>query len=115
APHLLARPHVLALPIMVLWFGELVRAMDRRGSPPWWLLAVIALWANLHGGFVLGLALAALAACDVLWNAEPASRVRLFWRWGLFGLAALAMSGLTPYGWEAILGSRRILGLGEAL
>ena len=29
-PHLLARPHVLALPVMVLWVGELIAAADRR-------------------------------------------------------------------------------------
>src|SRR4051812_39210433 len=57
APHALARPHVLALPVMVGWVGGLIAAADRRGAPPLWLLALMALWANLHGGFVFGLAL----------------------------------------------------------
>jgi len=54
APHLLARPHVLALPVMVAWVGGLIAAADRRDAPSFWLLPLIALWANLHGGFVLG-------------------------------------------------------------
>jgi len=31
-PHLLARPHVLALPVMVAWVGGLIAAADRRGA-----------------------------------------------------------------------------------
>ena len=32
-PHLLARPHVLALPVMVAWVGGMIAAADRRGAP----------------------------------------------------------------------------------
>ena len=56
-PHLLARPHVLALPVMVAWVGGLIAAADRRAAPSLWLLPLMALWANLHGGFVFGLLL----------------------------------------------------------
>src|SRR5882672_5893084 len=48
-PHLLARPHVLAMPVMILWIGGLVEAADRRTAPSFWLLPLLALWANLHG------------------------------------------------------------------
>ena len=34
APHMLARPHVLMMPIMVAWAAALVRCMDRRAPPP---------------------------------------------------------------------------------
>src|SRR5207237_8629300 len=56
APHLVARPHVLALPFLVFWTTELVRAVDDRRPPPLGLLAVMTLWANVHGGFTAGLA-----------------------------------------------------------
>ena len=36
-------------------------------------------------------------------------------RWFAFGLAALAACCVTPYGWESILASRKILDLGELL
>jgi hypothetical protein len=50
-----------------------------------------------------------------LWNAEPSQRKPLALRWAVFGLAALAACCFTPYGWESILASRKILDLGELL
>jgi hypothetical protein len=114
-PHLLARPHVLAMPVMVLWIGGLIEAADRRAAPSFALLPLIALWANLHGGFVFGLFMIGPIALDVLVNAEAASRKALVARWAAFGFAALIASGVTPYGWDALLASRKILGLGSAL
>jgi hypothetical protein len=115
APHLLARPHVLAMPAMVLWIGGLIDAADRRASPSFWLLPVIALWANLHGGFVFGLFLVGPIALDALVNAEASLRKTLLLRWAGFGIAALVASCCTPYGWDALLASRKILCLGSAL
>ena len=109
AHHFLARPHVLAMPVMVAWIGGLMAASDTRTRPSLWLLPLIALWANLHGGFVLGLALIGPIALDALWNAEPAQRKSVVVQWALFGLAALAAACLTPYGWNSILAARKIL------
>jgi hypothetical protein len=114
-PHMLARPHVLAMPVMVAWIAGLVAAMDRRAAPSPWLLPLIALWANLHGGFVLGIALVAPMALDVILNAAKPARLALALRWGLFGVAALAAGCITPYGWDSLLASQKILSLGEAL
>lgn len=113
--HLLARPHVLAMPMMVAWVGGLVAAMDRRGAPSLALLPLIALWANLHGGFVLGLALIAPIGLDAIFHAEVRAQKALLLSWALFGVAACAASCLTPYGWESLLAARRILNLGAAL
>lgn len=115
APHMLARPHALALPVMVLWVAGLVRAIDEDRAPSFWLLPLIALWANLHGGFTFGLMLIAPVAFEALINAPANERLRVFMRWALFGLAALATACVTPYGPESILVTRRILGLGPAL
>ena len=73
-PHLLARPHVLAMPVMVAWVGGLIAAADRREAPFYFLLPLMALWANLHGGFVLGLMLVAALALDAVLSAEAGSR-----------------------------------------
>jgi hypothetical protein len=113
--HLLARPHVLALPVMVVWASGLVAASDRGEGPSFWLLPLIALWANLHGGFVFGLVLLGAFALDALWNTAPAHRKSVFLRWAAFGLAALAACCVTPYGWGSILAARKILDLGELL
>ncbi|RYX99096.1 MAG: hypothetical protein EON84_01985 [Bradyrhizobiaceae bacterium] len=115
AGHMLARPHLLAMPVMVAWVAGLVDAMDRRTVPSFWLLPLMVLWANLHGGFVLGLALIGPIALDAIWHATGHRQPRVLVGWVLFGLAALAASCITPYGWEALLASRRILSLGAAL
>lgn len=114
-PHLLARPHVLALPVMMAWVGGMIAAVDRRRPPSFWLLPLMALWANLHGGFVFGLVLIAPIALDAVVTAEARLRRSLVLRWAAFGLAALLTSFATPYGWNALLASQKILGLGAAL
>lgn len=115
APHMLARPHALALPVMVLWVAGLVRAIDEKRAPSFWLLPLIVLWANLHGGFTFGLMLIAPVALEALINARADERLRVVARWALFGVAAVAAACVTPYGPESILVTRRILGLGPAL
>jgi hypothetical protein len=115
APHLLARPHVLALPIMVAWIGGLIVAADRRQAPSFWLLPLMALWANVHGGFVFGLVMIAPIALDAVIQAEANQRTALAARWAVFAALALAAGCCTPYGWESLLASRKILELGSAL
>ncbi|MEZ5936576.1 MAG: hypothetical protein R3F54_32720 [Alphaproteobacteria bacterium] len=114
-PHLLARPHVLALPVLVAWAAGLIAAADRREAPSWRLLPLMTLWANLHGGFVFGLLLVGGLALDAMWNADAHAQKKLLLRWFAFGLAALAASCITPYGWNALLASQKILSLGAAL
>ncbi len=75
----------------------------------------MALWANLHGGFVFGLAMIAPIALDAVMNADARARQSLVLRWAAFALAALLASCCTPYGWNALLASRKILALGSAL
>jgi len=115
APHMLARPHALALPVMVMWVAGLVRAIDEKRAPSFWLLPLIALWANLHGGFTFGLMLIAPVALEALLAARAEERARVLTRWALFGFAALVAACITPYGPESLLVTRRILGLGPAL
>jgi hypothetical protein len=115
APHLLARPHALAMPVMVMWIGGLIAAADRREAPSFWLLLWLALWANLHGGFVFGVMMVAPIALDAVVGAEASQRKPLAVRWAVFGLAALVASCCTPCGWDALLASKKILSLGAAL
>jgi hypothetical protein len=114
-PHLLARPHVLALPLMVAWVGGLIAAADRREAPSFALLPLIALWANLHGGFVFGIMIVAPIALDCVVSADVSARRMLLLRWFVFGVASLAAACCTPYGWDSLLASRKILELGSAL
>ncbi len=113
--HLLARPHVLALPVMVAWIGAMMSAAERRTYPSFFLLPLMTIWASLHGGFVLGLALIGPIALEAVWGAAPQQRIPLFARWFLFGCAALAASCCTPYGWYTLLAVTRILEMGKLL
>ncbi len=115
SPHLVARPHVLALPVMVAWAAGLVRAVDERHAPSFALLPLMTLWANLHGGFVLGIALIAPLALEAILHSGATERQRELSRWALFALLALAVCCITPYGPQSVLATSRILRLGDAL
>ncbi len=114
--HFLARPHVLAFPFMLWWVSGLVRAVEERRAPKPVLLIAMLLWANLHGGFTLGLMLAGALALDALIGARDAPERRaLLIAWAKFGVAALLAACVTPYGPESMLVTLRIFGLGDAL
>ena len=115
SPHMLARPHMLALPLMVAWVAALIRAVDIGRTPPWQLIPLMTLWANLHGSFTFGLAMIGAVACEALWNASHAERLRVVRQWAVFGVLALAAACLNPYGPEMILVTFRTIALGQAL
>ena len=115
APHMLARPHALTLPIMVAWAAALVRCMDRHGPPPYWALPLLVLWANLHGSVVLALGLIGPAVLEALLNEKRSEWPRVLLRWVPFAALALVACCLTPYGPQPLLMPLTTLGLGPAL
>jgi hypothetical protein len=109
-PHLLARPHVLALPVLVAWCGALLRARDEAWGPPWAILPVMVLWANLHGSFMFGVALAGFCAGEaILLRASGRSRFAEATRWGGFATASIAAALLTPNGVAALVQPLRLI------
>jgi hypothetical protein len=115
APHMLARPHVLTLPIMVAWAAALVRCMDRHAPPPYWALPLLVLWANLHGSVVLALGLIGPAVLEALLDQKRSEWPRVLLRWLPFTTLAVAACCLTPYGPGSLLMPLTTLGLGPAL
>ena len=115
APHFLVRPHVLSFPLVVLWIAGLVRAAETRTAPSPILLALMILWANLHGGFTLGLALIVPFAIEAVMAAAPTDRVGAAKRWGAFLGAAVLAALVTPYGYRAIWATYQVFGGNEAL
>jgi hypothetical protein len=114
--HLLARPHILAMPVMMSWTIALVQASEAKRSPPLWTLTLLILWANLHGGFTLGLALAGAFAMEALSHSDKGCRAETAKSWGFFLLLAVASALVTPHGVEGILFTWHILfNLGSAL
>jgi len=100
---LLARPHLLALPILEVWAAELLRARAEGRSPHWFMLPLMTLWANLHGSFLFGVALIGPFALEALLAAKPAQRLAVVLHWGAFGIATLVMALLNPHGVQILL------------
>ena len=108
---LLARPHLLALPLMAAWFSCLLAARDAGGAPPIWLAGLMTPWSNMHGGFVFGLALIVPFAGEAVFEAQPGDRFRLARRWALFGFSATAAALVNPYGIDLLLLPLRLASL----
>jgi hypothetical protein len=115
APHMLARPHALVLPVMVAWVAALVRAIERRNAPPFAFLPLIALWANLHGSVAVGVAFIAPAALEAVLQAPRSEWSKIVQRWSLFAALAVVAASLTPYGPGILLAPANTLSLGSAL
>ena len=101
---LIIRPQTFSLLLFVVLYGVLVAA-ERR---PWLLLVppgLLALWANLHGGFPIGLALIGCFVLAAAWQAWW-SRGRQAWRDGRAWAYSLCLAACTlatfanPYSWQ---------------
>ena len=100
-PMLLARPHVLTWPLLALWTWLLMRAREQDRAPPLVAALLMALWANLHGGFVFGLAIAGAFGLEAL-LASP-DKPRALRQWALFGLACLIAVFINGNGVEGVI------------
>jgi len=102
--HWLARPHLFTLLFVVIWCGILESDRPRRllVLPP-----LMLLWANLHGGFIAGLALLAFNSLGelalTLTAAGPEARaagLSRTWRYSGTLAACFAVTLINPYGWN---------------
>lgn len=75
--HILARPHMIALPMLVLWMGQVLKAREKGRAPPPWLAPLAMVWANLHGSVIFGLAFTAPFALEAFLEARGAALARL--------------------------------------
>ncbi len=115
-PHVLARPHVFTLPILMAWAAGLVWARSEQRAPSACLTALMALWANLHGGYLFGLGLAGLLAVEAVLRAPDwRIRRRAACGWALFGVLAVGAALLTPYGVAGLLLPFRLTGMSFAM
>lgn len=108
APGMLARPHFLVLPVLALWTIALMDARQRGRAPPPALALVMALWANLHSSFVVGLLIAGAFALEAALDLR-AWRLRPLAGWAAF-LALSALAALaTPHGLAGVLFPLQVL------
>jgi hypothetical protein len=114
--HLLARPHMAALPLAVIWIAALVRSRRKGGVPSFYLLPLMTLWANLHGSFMLGLLFTALFGAEAVFESENADRaLEAARRWLIFIFASALAAMLTPHGLTAFLFPIRLISAQAAL
>lgn len=105
--HWLARPHLFTLFFAVLFYSVLERVREGKTRLLWVLPPAVALWTNLHGGFLAGiLIIAAYGAGELLRFAFEADVQARAEAWMLSrgylacAAASLAASVLNPYGWR---------------
>ncbi len=106
--HLLARPHMLAMPLLVLWSGMLFQARDTGSAPPFRLLPAMVLWANLHDSYMFGLLLALYLAAEAVLAGPRRLEAR---RWGLFSALALVAALATPNGLAGFVQPFRLMAM----
>jgi hypothetical protein len=97
AGSLLARPHLLALPLLEMWTAGLVIAREEGRAPSWKLLPLMVLWANLHSSFLIGLLLILPFALEAV-EEESQTRAAALRHWGIFGGLSLLAAMISPHG-----------------
>jgi hypothetical protein len=100
---------VLAWPLIALWTWLMMRARERDRAPPLAAALLMVLWANLHGSFVIGLAIAAAFGLEALVAASDRARALRIWGW--FGLACAAAVFVNANGIAGVLHPLRIANL----
>jgi hypothetical protein len=110
APGMLARPHLLVLPLLAFWTVELLKAREAKTAPPIWLALFMVLWANLHSSFVVGYGLAAALGLEALLDSKHWTR-RGFIGWFGFLLLSLLATLATPHGIDGLTFPLKVLNM----
>jgi hypothetical protein len=96
--HFLARPHIVTLLLTPLSVWALDRDRRQAWGWIWGLPLLVALWTNLHGGFLVVFTLLAVRLGDSVF-ARPRIRAAVR-RDILLTVACAAATLLNPYGWR---------------
>ena len=102
APGMLARPHLMSLPLLVGWTWLLLDARAKGRTPSFGWVLLIPLWANIHGSALFAAALAGFFATEALLT-RPAEWRRTVRQWAPFVAAALLGLLATPRGLEGVI------------
>jgi hypothetical protein len=94
--HFLARPHVFTLLFLVIAAWTIERDRREPSRRIWLLIPLMALWANLHGGFFIVFPLLGLLAVGEFLEGHPDRAIR----YAAVCLASAAATLANPYGWH---------------
>jgi hypothetical protein len=100
-PAYLARPHMLALPLLAGWMLLMIRAREQDRAPSLWLGLMMLVWVNAHASFIVGIAIAGAFGLEALIEAPRDRRWRVGRDWGLFGAILLVAGLCNPAGFHA--------------
>jgi hypothetical protein len=106
-PHIQFRPQLHTYALFALMLAVLAEDNYRRSGPLWLMVPMMALWSNLHGGFIIGVIslviYSAAAGLVDLFEGRGLKRAR---RLGAIAAASIAATLLPPAGmnaWRAVL------------
>jgi len=108
-PMMLARPHLLAWPLIALWTWLMLRARERGRAPPLIAALLMIAWANLHGSFVMGLFIAGAFGVEAVVSTED--KVLAVRRWIVFGVASVIAVFVNANGIHGVIHPLRIANL----
>ena len=98
-PVVLSRPHIFTMAIAVYFTARMFRAAEAKQSPPYWALALVVLWANLHGSFTLSFVIAGFAFLHLLENVRLTDKPLLI-KWIVFLVLCPVAALIHPYTYQ---------------
>jgi len=104
--HLQIRPQLFTLPLLAALMWLLERQTYRGHALSWLVVPMFALWANLHAGFIAGLAaLATYSVASIITHIGEPNAAKRAARLTTITIAAAAATLVNPYGlgdWYAV-------------
>ena len=94
--HFLARPHIFTTLLAAVTLWMLDRDWANPGGRVWLLVPIAAVWANLHGGFLV--LIVSLGVFSV--SASVRRDRQRAQRYGILTAACLVATLINPYGWK---------------
>jgi hypothetical protein len=105
--YLTASPNISTMLFCVIFYGECLKRRKFFGLPAIFLLpAIMVLWANLHGGFLLGLLIIGVFGGVALLRRDWVN----FKIYSLAGVGCFIATFINPLGWHIYEGLATVLG-----
>jgi hypothetical protein len=100
--YLAASPNISTMLFSVLFYGECLKRTRCR----FFLPAIMVLWANLHGGFLLGIVIVGVFGVVALLRRDWVN----FKIYGFVGIGCVVATFINPLGWHIYEGLGTVLG-----
>jgi len=106
--HWLARPHIFSLLLFLLWYYVLDSYQNRGKNYLYVLPAVMLLWVNLHGSFIIAFVMTGIYFfANVIKMLASEKNGKVIWwnkaKWlGLVMIICLVVSFVNPYGYKIL-------------